>query len=70
MLEWTWNEILLNRANYLLEILAWQRTKDGSKGRNKPEMFRPSFIEEKKKTEKGIVMTTDQLDAILAKPRQ
>lgn len=33
-------------------------------------MFRPSFIEEKKKTEKGIVMTTDQLDAILAKPRQ
>lgn len=74
--QWGWNEILANKANYLLEILAWQNTEDAGKKnpRRKPEPFVPDFIQratkEVKKKNKPTAKDIDEIKDILAQPRK
>lgn len=45
--SWGWDEILANKANYQLEILAWQNTKDAQKNNphQMPKLFIPEFMQ-------------------------
>lgn len=72
--EWSWNEILLNRIEYAVRILAWQNSADAHEKtpKNFPEQFRPSFIPEPpkpKKRSEGVAMDLDELKAFLKRPR-
>jgi len=74
--QWSWQEILLNKSNYLLEVLTWQKTKDAQK-RNPskaPKIFIPDFMP-KQETQTAINKDSElhdskSIDAILSKPRQ
>ena len=74
--QWGWSEMLANKANYILEVLAWQNTKDGHKKRptNKPKMFVPDFIKklERSRNKDPNVEThdIDDIKNILNKPRK
>lgn len=71
--KWDWNEVLINKANYLLEVLAWQKANEGVKASqqtDKPKLFIPAFMEEKKPLDPDIeVRTTDDIKDLLAMPR-
>ena len=66
---WSWQEVLINKSNHWLGVLAWQNTEDGqSKNpKNTPEMFVPDFIEKKKKEP---TMDIDEVKALLARDRR
>jgi hypothetical protein len=73
--NWDWQEMLLNKATYLLEVLAWQQTKDAQKGRRStaPKMYTPDFMKQAAKKNLDpdqALYTTDQIKDILAKPRK
>lgn len=74
--NWGWPEVLLNKSTYLLEVLAWQNTKDAQKGRKStaPKMYTPEFLKDTA-NRKGLnpdqaVHTTDEIKAILDRPRR
>lgn len=71
---WDWNEILLNKAVYLLELLAWQNTEDAANNRTEkaPELYTPPFYNELPKRALNPdqeVMDLDDLKAFLERPR-
>lgn len=73
--EWTWTEFMLNEVNYNINVLGyywqsyfWANSKKSGRGAQPklPEKFNP-FKPKKQKSEQ--VMTTDELDEILSRPR-
>lgn len=77
--QWGWSEVLANRTNYLLEILAWQnatphkKSKQAAHKANKPKPFVPDFMKQDVSQE-GInegseALTVDDVDSILNMPR-
>ena len=73
--EWSWNEILLNRIEYGVRILAWQNSADATEKhpKNYPEQWLPSFIpkpEKPKKNPEQEVMDIDDIKAYLSRPRE
>lgn len=70
--NWGWQEVLLNKAVYYLNVLAWQQTKDGQSKtpKNSPEMFMPDFMKVSDPNKDSQAYTSEEIDAILAKPRQ
>jgi hypothetical protein len=73
--NWGWNEALLNKATFLLEILVWQQTKDGQKKKptNKPKMYTPKFMEKPTPpspiNRDSVRHTPDDIKQILSLPR-
>lgn len=69
--QWGWSELLANKANYLLEVLAWQKTKDATKKspRHRPKPFVPDFMKPKgaeAEINNGAEShTTDEIDKML-----
>lgn len=74
--EWGWEEVLLNKTTFLLELLAWQNTKDAQKKSPSryPKQFVPEFMKDMEKTNAmnaGMqVMEVDDVKAFLARPRK
>lgn len=75
--QWGWSEVLANRTNYLLDLLAWQNTKDATKKppQNIPKLYVPSFMESVVAAPTGInkdavVMETEDIQYILDRPRK
>ena len=74
--NWDWTHILLNRIGYWVEVLAWQKTKDGQKKtpRNAPKLFTPPFMRSEGEREamnsENETHTVDDIKAILEKPRK
>lgn len=73
--EWSWNEILLNKIEYCLRILAWQNSKDAQEKNPKhyPDLFLPSFIpkpEKPKHNPEEEAMSIDELKEFLSRPRE
>lgn len=74
--QWGWSEVLLNKLNYLTEVLAWQNTKDAQKRlpRKAPKPFVPDFMKNVEETRKinrdSVVQDVDSIKAILARPRK
>lgn len=71
--QWGWDEILSNKANYLLELLVWQKSNEGlkkSKQTKQPEPFLPDFIKKKMPINKGIQShSVNEVQSILDLPR-
>jgi len=69
--EWSWQEVLINKSNHLLEVLAWQNTEDGQskKPKNTPEMFVPPFIEQEMRPKEYEGLDIDEVKEILARKR-
>ena len=64
--------MLLNKANYLLELILWSRTEDATKKHPmyKPEPFIPPFSkQEDKKVSEYDARPIDEIKDILTKPR-
>lgn len=75
-LEWGWPEVIANKANYLLDVLVWQNTKDGKKKQptKVPKPFMPPFMKKAMRKD-GLnkdseLHTVDDIRDILAKRRQ
>ena len=74
--NWGWQEVLLNNITYLLNIIAWQSTKDAAKKppQNAPKPFVPEFmrdLERERAINKDVVAhDIDDIKALLAKPRK
>lgn len=74
--QWGWNEILLNKATYALDILAWQNTQDATKKppRNVPKPFMPDFMRNVDKTrainKDTVLMDVDEMREFLSRPRK
>lgn len=74
--QWGWPEVLLNKLNYNVEILAWQNTKDATKKppRNAPKLFVPEFMHSiqgaRAMSKEAVVHDVDDVKAILARPRK
>ena len=68
--------MLLNKANYLLEVLAWQQTKDAQKRvpQNAPKMYIPEFMQNVEQTrainQGSETHDVDDIKNILSRPRQ
>lgn len=69
--QWGWQEVLLNKAVYFLEVLAWSKTKDAQKKNpsNPPKPFTPDFMVIKKEKQESEALDIDELKKLLAKPR-
>lgn len=70
--KWGWQEVLLNKANYLLEVLAWQKANEGVKKSlqtEKPTLFLPDFMQNKEKQKDVESHDVDDIREILARPR-
>lgn len=70
--KWGWSEVLQNKANYLLEVLAWQKANEGvkqSKQTEKPKLFMPDFMKEKVVQKDIEIHTTEDIREILNRPR-
>lgn len=73
--NWDWTHILLNRIGYWVEVLAWQKTKDGQKKtpQNAPKLYKPPFMlseaEREAANSENELHTTAEVKAILARPR-
>lgn len=84
MAAWDWSDLFLMQMNQSLRQLVWSKTKDAQVPKNAPELVAPQFIlnaireAEKKKdqaktrqlTPDARIMTIDELDAYLKKPRR
>lgn len=74
--QWGWQEIFANKTNYLLEVLAWQKTKDAQKRvpTQAPKLFVPDFMKNMEATREinrdSVVQDVDNIKAILARPRR
>lgn len=70
--QWGWSEVLLNKIEYALQVLAWQNTNEGVKKvkqTEKPVLFRPDFIKDKAVDSDIERHDTDSIKELLAKPR-
>ncbi len=73
--NWGWEEVLLNKANYLLDVLVWQQSNKGvkkTKQTKKPELFKPEFMKDESQLVAKKELTsyeTTEIDSILSKPR-
>lgn len=60
---------------FFLEVLVWQKTKDGQRRspRNKPKLYTPDFMKKKPKeaaiTRESELHTVDDIKQILDRPR-
>lgn len=67
---------MLNKANYLLELLAWQKTKDATKKppQNVPKPFVPDFMKNVDETRKinkdSVALDVDEMRDFLNRPRK
>lgn len=73
--EWSWNEVLLNKIEYALRVLAWQNSADASSKQPKyyPEQWMPPFMPKKPKPKANPEeesMDIDDLKAFLSRPRE
>lgn len=74
--HWGWLEVLLNKLNYNVEILAWQNTKDAQKKppKNAPKLYVPEFMQDvlgaKAMTKDAAPMKVKDMKAYLARPRK
>jgi hypothetical protein len=73
--EWSWNEILLNKIEYALKILAWQNSADATEKHPKhyPDPWLPPFMpkpEKPKKNPEQQAMDIDDIKAFLSRPRE
>ena len=74
--NWGWNEVLQNQMVYLLNVIAWQSTKDAQKKfpLKAPKPFVPEFmrnLEKERAINKDIeAHTVDDIKALLAMPRK
>ena len=74
-LQWGWNGILINKTNYLLEVLAWQNSYNEKKSAqwkaNEPKPFEPEFMKKAVQAHKSEnkAMDIDELKTLLDKPR-
>lgn len=66
---WTLDRTLAAMAVNALNVLVWQRTKDGQKNRNRPTMVGPFKDVRGDRNLGGAAMTIGELDAVLALPR-
>lgn len=66
---WTLDRTLAAMTVNALNVLVWQKTKDGQRNRNKPKMVGP-FEDVGKKSIDANPMTIDELNAVLALPRR
>ena len=66
----------MNKANYLLEVLAWQNTKDAQKRapRKEPKPFVPEFMVNLEETRAinrdSVAQPVENIKAILERPRK
>lgn len=73
--QWGWQEVLANKANYVLEVLAWQNTKDAQKRapRKAPKPFVPDFMVNMEETRAinrdSVAQPVESIKEILARPR-
>lgn len=73
--NWDWTHILLNRIGYWVEVLAWQKTKDGQRKtpQNPPKPYKPPFMltdaERDAQQSDNEVHDIDDIKAILARTR-
>lgn len=67
-LAWGEQERLLASVVYLLEVMVWQKTKDGHKNRNKPKPPQPPG--KYKVTTKDTAMTQEDYDNFASRPRK
>jgi hypothetical protein len=70
--QWGWMEILLNKANYLLEVLVWQNANEGvkrSKQSQKPQPFIPDFLKDRTMSKDAAKLDATEIAEILKKPR-
>lgn len=73
--QWGWSEVLANKANYFLETLVWQNSKDAQKKVPKhiPKPFIPEFLKKQANHSKinsgSQAHTTDGIRSILSQPR-
>jgi len=77
--QWDWNEVLLNKIAYLLEIVVWQNATPSKKGEKakheslKPTLFLPEFMktaQQKAKSDKGTMAAdVDTIKDLLSRPR-
>lgn len=74
--HWGWLEVLLNKLNYSVEILAWQNTKDAQKKppRNAPKLYVPEFMKDilgaAAMTKDAAPKPVKDMKAFLARPRK
>ena len=74
--QWGWSEILANKMVYLLDTLVWMKTKDAQKKvpKNRPRIFMPDFMPQQSPegeiSKDAVVHTTDDIRALLEKPRE
>lgn len=70
--KWGWSEVLLNKANYMLEVLAWQNANEGvkkSKQTDKPKLYIPEFMRDKSNLKEVEIHDTSEIRNILSQPR-
>lgn len=64
--EWSQAEYLLASCEYYLHTIAWQRTKDGAKGRNVPRPLKtPAERAEAERRRDEALAARSEIDAIL-----
>jgi hypothetical protein len=72
--QWQVSDLLLNKATYFLEVLAWQQSKDASaKPPKNIPVFTPlpGYEEEKPKNNPDeMAMEVDDIKAFLSRPRE
>lgn len=78
--EWGWQEVLLNKISYLLEVIVWQNATPSKKGEKakhmaqKPVMFMPSFMPKQPgSTDQNkdlVAADVDTIKELLARPRK
>jgi hypothetical protein len=54
---WDIKEYFLASIANTGKLLVWAKTKDGQKGRNKPELFKPPQVQEQSKDKQGKSIT-------------
>jgi hypothetical protein len=71
--QWGWSEMLLNKANYALEVLAWQNANEGKKQHEqteKPVPFEPDFMKTKTTDPELASYDIEEMKELLARPRE
>lgn len=69
--QWGWAEVLLNKIDYILEILAWQNANEGKKvsqQTEKPTIYIPEFMKDHTDDDTA-VQDVDAVKSLLSKPR-
>ncbi len=72
-LNWGWNEVLLNKVWYDLELLVWSKTKDAEKKvpQYKPLPYVPDFMKLNSKESKEYEShSLEDIKDILTRPRK